>query len=60
MERGEVRWKAVPLLLPRQGEHEHPIGRTMIEQRVSKIFLANPEAQREEYVEGFGLSQAEF
>jgi type IV secretion system protein VirB4 len=27
---------------------------------VTKIFLANPEAVREEYVDGFGLSQAEF
>ncbi|OYT92285.1 MAG: type IV secretion system protein VirB4 [Burkholderiales bacterium PBB3] len=38
----------------------HPIGRTMVEQSVTKIFLANPEAVREEYVEGFGLSQSEF
>ena len=38
----------------------HPIGRTMIEQSVTKIFLANPEAVREEYVVGFGLSQAEY
>jgi type IV secretion system protein VirB4 len=38
----------------------HPIGRTMIEQSVTKIFLANPEAVREEYVNGFGLSDAEF
>ena len=38
----------------------HPIGRTMIEQSVTKIFLANPDAVREEYVEGFGLSEAEF
>jgi type IV secretion system protein VirB4 len=38
----------------------HPIGRTMVEQSVTKIFLANPEAVREEYVEGFGLSDAEF
>jgi type IV secretion system protein VirB4 len=38
----------------------HPIGRTMIEQSVTKIFLANPEAVREEYVEGFGLSEVEF
>jgi type IV secretion system protein VirB4 len=38
----------------------HPIGRTMVEQSVSKIFLANPDAVREEYVEGFGLSNAEF
>ena len=38
----------------------HPIGRTMVEQSVTKIFLANPEAVREEYVEGFGLSDAEY
>ena len=38
----------------------HPIGRTMVEQSVTKIFLANPEAVREEYVDGFGLSDAEF
>ena len=38
----------------------HPIGRTMIEQSATKIFLANPEAVREEYVDGFGLTQAEY
>lgn len=38
----------------------HPIGRTMVEQSVTKIFLANPEALRSEYVDGFGLSEAEF
>jgi type IV secretion system protein VirB4 len=38
----------------------HPIGRTMVEQSVTKIFLANPQALREEYVDGFGLSNAEF
>ncbi|RQO53237.1 VirB4 family type IV secretion/conjugal transfer ATPase, partial [Paucibacter sp. KBW04] len=38
----------------------HPIGRTMVEQSVTKIFLANPDAVREEYMEGLGLSQAEF
>jgi type IV secretion system protein VirB4 len=38
----------------------HPIGRTLIEQSVTQIFLANPGAVRDEYVEGFGLSQAEF
>jgi len=38
----------------------HPIGRTMVEQSVTKMFLANPEALREEYVEGFGLSEAEY
>ena len=39
---------------------EHAIGRTMVEQSVTKIFLANPQAVRDEYVEGFGLSQAEY
>lgn len=38
----------------------HPIGRTMVEQSVTKIFLANPDAVREEYVEGFGLNDEEF
>jgi type IV secretion system protein VirB4 len=38
----------------------HPIGRTMVEQSVTKIFLASPEALRDEYVEGFGLSDAEY
>jgi type IV secretion system protein VirB4 len=38
----------------------HEIGRTMVEQSVTKIFLANPQAVREEYVDGFGLSQAEY
>src|SRR3546814_10696755 len=38
----------------------HAIGRTMVEQSVTKIFLANPQALREEYVEGFGLSEAEY
>jgi type IV secretion system protein VirB4 len=39
---------------------QHPIGRTMIEQSATKIFLANPDAVRAEYMEGFGLSEAEF
>ncbi len=38
----------------------HPIGRTLIEQSATKIFLPNPDALREEYVEGLGLSEAEF
>jgi len=38
----------------------HPIGRTMVEQSATKIFLANPDALREEYVQGFGLSDAEY
>ncbi len=32
----------------------------MVEQSVTKIFLANPEAVHDEYVEGFGLTEAEF
>lgn len=39
---------------------EHGIGRTLIEQSVTKIFLANPDALKSEYVDGFGLSEAEF
>ena len=38
----------------------HPIGRTMVEQSVTKIFLANPEAVRESTSRVSGLSQAEF
>ena len=38
----------------------HPISRTLIEQSVTKIFLANPDALRSEYVDGFGLTEAEF
>jgi type IV secretion system protein VirB4 len=38
----------------------HPIGRTMVEQSVTKIFLANSEALRDEYVDGFGLTEAEY
>ena len=39
---------------------DHAIGRTMVEQSVTKIFLANPDALKKEYVEGFGLSEAEY
>ena len=38
----------------------HPIGRTMVEQSATKIFLANPQATRQDYIEGFGLSESEF
>jgi type IV secretion system protein VirB4 len=38
----------------------HEIGRTMVEQSVTKIFLANPDAAHDEYVGGFGLTEAEF
>jgi type IV secretion system protein VirB4 len=36
------------------------IARTIIEQTPTKIFFPNPEAQRTDYVEGFGLSMREF
>lgn len=39
---------------------QHAIGRTMVEQSVTKIFLANPDALKSEYVEAFGLTDAEF
>ncbi|RVT50763.1 VirB4 family type IV secretion/conjugal transfer ATPase [Rubrivivax albus] len=38
----------------------HAIGRTMVEQSVTQVFLPNAAALRDEYVEGFGLSSAEF
>jgi len=37
-----------------------PIARTLIEQTPTKVFFPNTEAQRTEYVEGFGLSEREF
>lgn len=36
------------------------IGRTMVEQSVTIIALPNPSAVREEYVEGFGFTDAEY
>ena len=39
---------------------EHAIGRTLIEQSVTKIFLANPDAMKQEYMGGFGLNDVEF
>ena len=38
----------------------HPIGRTMVEQSVTQIYLPNPRADRQDYVDGFKLSDAEF
>ena len=35
-----------------------PIARTLVEQTPTKVFFPNPEAQRAEYVEGFGLTRA--
>jgi type IV secretion system protein VirB4 len=39
---------------------KHANGRTLVEQSVTKICLANPDAQFDEYVEGFGLTSAEY
>lgn len=36
-----------------------PIARTVVEQTPTKIFFPNPEAQRAEYVDGFGLTERE-
>lgn len=38
----------------------HPIGKTMVEQSVTQIFLPNPRADREDYVQGFKVTEAEF
>ncbi len=38
----------------------HPIGRTMVEQSVTQIYLPNPRADRQDYVEGFKLTEAEY
>jgi len=39
---------------------ESRISRSVIEQTPTKIFLPNSEATREDYVEGFGLTEREF
>jgi type IV secretion system protein VirB4 len=38
----------------------HPIGKTMVEQSVTKIFLPNPSADRHDYVDGFKVTEQEF
>ncbi|MDH4078894.1 MAG: VirB4 family type IV secretion/conjugal transfer ATPase [Nitrospira sp.] len=38
----------------------HPIGKTMVEQSVTQIFLPNPRADHEDYVQGFKVTEAEF
>ncbi len=38
----------------------HPIGKTMVEQSVTQIFLPNPRADHEDYVRGFKVTEAEF
>ncbi|HEY1889315.1 MAG TPA: VirB4 family type IV secretion/conjugal transfer ATPase [Steroidobacteraceae bacterium] len=37
-----------------------PISRTVIEQTATKIFFPNPDAQAEDYIGGFALSEREF
>ena len=37
-----------------------PIARTLVEQTPTKVLFPNLEAQRDEYVDGFGLSEREF
>jgi type IV secretion system protein VirB4 len=39
---------------------ESPISRSVIEQTPTKIFLPNNDATREDYIEGFGLTEREF
>jgi type IV secretion system protein VirB4 len=39
---------------------QSPISRTIIEQTPTKIFFPNPEAQRDDYVEGFNLTTREW
>ncbi|WLI91083.1 VirB4 family type IV secretion/conjugal transfer ATPase [Massilia sp. R2A-15] len=38
----------------------HAIGKTMVEQSVTKIFLPNPSADHDDYVEGFKVTEQEF
>lgn len=38
----------------------HPVGRTVVEQCSTKIYLPNPSADRGDYVGGFKLTEAEF
>jgi len=38
----------------------HSIGKTMVEQSVTQIFLPNPKADHDDYVLGFKVTEAEF
>jgi type IV secretion system protein VirB4 len=38
----------------------HPIGKTMVEQSVTQIYLPNPRADKADYVDGFKLTEAEY
>jgi len=37
-----------------------PISRTIIEQTATKVFFPNPDAQAEDYIQGFALTEREF
>jgi type IV secretion system protein VirB4 len=39
---------------------DSPISRTLIEQTATKVFFPNSEANAEDYIQGFGLSEREF
>ncbi len=39
---------------------QNPIGKTMVEQSVTKIFMPNPSADRDDYVNGFKVTEQEF
>ena len=38
----------------------HRIGKTMVEQSVTQVFLPNPKADHDDYVNGFKVTEAEF
>jgi type IV secretion system protein VirB4 len=38
----------------------HRIGKTMVEQSVTHIFLPNPKADRDDYINGFKVTEAEY
>lgn len=38
----------------------HPIGKTMVEQSVTQIFLPNPRADHDDYVHGFKVTESEY
>lgn len=39
---------------------EHGLGKTMVEQSVTQIYLPNPKADHDDYVNGFKLTEAEY
>lgn len=39
---------------------DHPIGKTMVEQSVTQIYLPNPRADHDDYVHGFKVTEAEY